>query len=142
MSSLVIDDPSAFARQVALATREGVSAYIDACALLSSALAGEPRAQRQALRELNETAQTLGLALVSLARTLEELGPESKQFDPAEDPRLALGLVRTVGESMVLMQGRSLAELPLRPLADPTTVTAMAARPGLSAFLALAGGAA
>lgn len=136
---VVIDNPHEYSQRVAIAAREGLGAYLDICAALTEGLGAPARDQRTALRELTQTSQELGFTLVALSRTLEELTARGVQFPATEDPRLVLPLVRTIGESLILMRGSSLEEIAGRPLADPKALETAAARPAVAAFLSLAG---
>lgn len=137
--SFSVSDPTGYARRVARAAREGLDSYLDICAALREGLDAPARDQRVALRELQRISEELGLTLISLCRTLDELGEGQTPFEPAEDPRIALDLLRPIAESLILVRGQSLAEVASRPLADPDAVAAIAARPPVAAFLAFAG---
>ena len=84
---------------------------------------------------LGRVSRELGVELTIMIRTIEQLGA-GRRAPGADDPQVALPLLRAIAESLVMLSAPSWEALIARPIAGPREIERLAAAPALARFLA------
>lgn len=135
MATAPITNLASWQAELAASLDEGIVVYRDAAAVLARALRS-PETEREAMRELADVAQRVGLPLIGACRAIEELS-RAGNLEQAGHPRAVLGLARVLAESLVLMLGPRASAIAARPLIDPAEVARLRAEPGVTEWFAL-----